>query len=228
MVGLEGKVEGWKKKSLELKVEKTPENAVVLTRTNIHTSWSWFENEIFSKHRIRVEALPMAANMTIFWCKKAEKDFLLKTQGPFLKEKNYQLLGRISEWTPFSHWEDVEIKAHNSWIGIEGLPLNAWNNKTLREIGDACGGLLEISVEASNLSFLFYDKIKVQGYSSGLIPPILELPLDNLKVNLGIFSLEDFDEEFGIRGFSSRLLKRREAGIKAADQASEEIFRRDF
>lgn len=75
---------------------------------------------------------------------------------------------------------NLEIKARNNWIGIEGLPLSAWNVQPLRNISEACGGMLEILSETLDLSFLFFmKKINVRGFSCGSISSLLEIPLDD-------------------------------------------------
>ncbi|EXC11724.1 hypothetical protein L484_020777 [Morus notabilis] len=67
----------------------------------------------------------------------------------------------MEPWSIFSPWEHVKIEARNSWIRIEGLPLNLWNAHAFKIIGEACGGLLEIAKDIVDQSFLLLAKIKV-------------------------------------------------------------------
>ena len=61
----------------------------------------------------------------------------------------------------------------NSWIGVEGLPLNLWNLDTFKSIGQTCGGLVEVTKETLDQSFLLYAKLKVKGYKKGFLYPIV-------------------------------------------------------
>ena len=76
-----------------------------------------------------------------------------------------------------------------SWIGIEGLPLQMWNIHVFKVIGEACGGFLEIAEEIKNKSFLGYAKIKVKGFESGLMNPVIKILCEGEKVCLGAFSI---------------------------------------
>ncbi|EXB42372.1 hypothetical protein L484_021964 [Morus notabilis] len=70
----------------------------------------------------------------------------------------------------------IEIEARNSWIGIEGLMLNLWNYHTLKVIGDACEGLLEIAKDTLNQMFL--------SSSTLIVPPLLLKEILNSKETL--------------------------------------------
>lgn len=87
------------------------------------------------------------------------------------------------------HWEYVEFEAKYSWIGVDGLPLNLWNLDTFKLIGEACGGLLEVSKETVDQSFLRFAKLKVKGQQNGFLDPIVEIPCEDVIIHVGLFSL---------------------------------------
>ena len=88
-----------------------------------------------------------------------------------------------------------------SWIGIEGLPLQMWNIHVFKVIGEACGGLLEVAKETMKKSYLGYAKIKIKGFESGLMNPVIEILCQGEKVCLGAFSVSG--PKGGVRGYRS-------------------------
>lgn len=49
------------------------------------------------------------------------------------------------------------------WIRILGLPRNMWSNKTFMQIGDRCGGSIEIEEEITLKNYLHWARIKIHG-----------------------------------------------------------------
>ena len=64
-----------------------------------------------------------------------------------------------------------------------------WNIHVFRVIGEAYGGFLEVAEETKDKIFLGYAKIKVKGFVSGLMNPVIEIPCEGDKVCLGVFSI---------------------------------------
>ena len=56
-------------------------------------------------------------------------------------------------------------------------------------IGGACGGLLEVAEETMKRSYMGYAKIKIKGFESGFMNPIIEILCEGVKVCLGAFSI---------------------------------------
>ncbi|KAG5598402.1 hypothetical protein H5410_029772 [Solanum commersonii] len=48
------------------------------------------------------------------------------------------------------------------WIRVVGLPLHLWSNSTFREIGDRCGGWLEMKEETCKKNHLRWARIRVK------------------------------------------------------------------
>ena len=67
--------------------------------------------------------------------------------------------------------------------------MNLWNLDNFKIIGEACGGLLEVTKETFDQSFLMYAKIKVKGHKSGFLYPIMEIPCEDEIIHAGLFSL---------------------------------------
>ena len=74
------------------------------------------------------------------------------------------------------HWEDIVFEGKNSWVGIEGIPLNWWNFHVFKVIGAKVKGLLKIDKETIDFSFINYAKIRVKGFNTGFLPFVLEMP----------------------------------------------------
>ena len=53
--------------------------------------------------------------------------------------------------------------------------------------GEAYGGLLEVAEETKDKSHLSYAKLKVKGFDSGLMHPVIELPCEGERLCLGVF-----------------------------------------
>ena len=93
----------------------------------------------------------MAADRAIFWClKKQELEGLLLK--PF-QLRSYKTNIKMARWKKDDHWQDLQIRVHYSWIGIEGLPLLMWNIHVFKVIGEACGGFLEVAVDTKKKLF---------------------------------------------------------------------------
>ena len=64
-----------------------------------------------------------------------------------------------------------------------------WNIHVFKVIGEAYGGFLEVAEETKNKTYLGYAKIKVKGFESGLINPVIEILCEGEKFCLGAFSI---------------------------------------
>ena len=134
-----------------------------------------------------MEVASLAADRAIIWCQNVEeKSSLLSSPFQF---SNGKIQIRLERWSPFVHWDNLQIHVNQSWIGIEGLPINMWNIHVSKVIGKSLGGLLEVAPKTRSLKFLKYAKIKVGGLEGGFMDPILEIFCQGLRVSLGIFSI---------------------------------------
>ena len=95
----------------------------------------------------------------------------------------------MNRWQKEDHWQNLKIGVRNSWIGIEGIPLLMWNIHMFKIIRKACGGLLEVAEETSNKSHLGFAKLRVKGFESRLMNPIIELLCEGERICLGVFSI---------------------------------------
>lgn len=113
-----------------------------------HLKWSWGTIiECLKKHlKSEVEVVAFVADRAICWLDDKEKEALLENPDLYAG-KNYSAM--VKPWKEV-HWEGIQIAASHSWIGIEGLPLNPWNEDIFRSIGEVCGGLLQIAEETLN------------------------------------------------------------------------------
>ena len=126
-------------------------------------------------------------NRAIIWCEHEDEISDLLSNPLQFSGGKYQI--KIERWNQFVHWDNIQIQVKQSWIGIEGLPINMWNIHVFKTIGKSLGGLLEVAPETKNFNFLRYAKIKVGGLEGGLMDPILEILCQGLRGCIGIFSI---------------------------------------
>ena len=195
--------------NLGLKEIKDWKMAVTIYRTNTKMSWGEISRNLEGITKRKSEVFQLAADRAVFWCWK-EKEL----HGLLLKPdqlSSYITSVKMVRWSKDDHWFNLQIGVRYSWIGIEGLPLQMWNNHVFKVIGEACGGLLEIAEDTKNKSFLGYAKIKVKGHVSGLMNPVIETWCQGEKVCLGAFSLKGaYGGQYGYRsaGLTTRAVLR--------------------
>ena len=163
--------------------------AVVVYRNTKYLSWGEISKRIQTKFRRAVGLVSLAADRAILWCLDEEEVSSLISKPLQFSKGRHQV--RIERWNMYAHWDNLQIHVHQSWIGIEGLPLNMWNIHVFKIIGKSLGGLLEVAPETKALTFLKYAKIRVGGLEGGFMDPILEILCQGVRVSLGLFAIED-------------------------------------
>ena len=178
--------QGWQGNEQQARDWKT---ALVAYRNTIHLSWGEIRKWVEIKIRRAVGVVSLAADRAIIWCQNEEEiSSILSNPLQFSNGKNHVKLER---WNQLAHWDSLQIHVKQSWIGIEGLPINMWNFHVFKIIGKSLGGILEVAPETRTLNFLKYAKIKVGGLEEGFMDPIIEILCQGLRVLLGIFPILD-------------------------------------
>ena len=173
--------------------------AVTVYRSNTRMSWGEIRGKVESITKRGAEVLQIAADRAIFWVQKEQEiEGLLAKLNQLSTYKTTVTMGR---WRKEDHWQNLQISARYSWIGIEGILLTMWNFQVFEAIREACGGLLEIAKETVNKTYLGFAKIKVKGFHSGLMNPIVEIMCEGEKVCLGAFAI--IGPKWGVRGYRS-------------------------
>ncbi|KAM1588823.1 hypothetical protein FF1_027856 [Malus domestica] len=77
-------------------------------------------------------------------------------------------------------WESIKpserkVVSYGGWIALEGLPPHLWTSDFFHEIGDACGGLVEIDRKTADFEFLLEAKIRIKQNNTGFIPEFVEV-----------------------------------------------------
>lgn len=118
---------------------------MVVIKRSVDAKWKVVMDLLHSRLSQNVEMVCMAADRVVVWCNdEAERSMSLTGKSLFYRRN---IIARMEPWSIFSHWEHVQIEARNSWIGVEGLPLNLWNVHAFKVTCEACGGLLEVAKE---------------------------------------------------------------------------------
>ena len=193
-----------------LKETKDWKLAVTIHRTNTKMSWGVISRKLEGITKRKSVVFQMAADRAVFWCWKEEELNGLMLKPDQLSSINTYV--KMVRWSKDDHWFNLQIRVQHSWIGIEGMPLQMWNIHVFKVIGEACGGLLEIAEETKEKSFLGYAKIKVKGFESGLMNPVIVILCEGEKVCLGAFSIRGpYGGQYGYRsaGIATRAILRK-------------------
>lgn len=67
------------------------------------------------------------------------------------------------------------VPSYGGWIKIQNLPLDRWNEETLRFIGNSCGGYIEASKKTLSRLDLMEATIRVTKNPTGFIPATILL-----------------------------------------------------
>ena len=173
--------------------------AITVYRSNTKMSWKEISRKLEAIIKRKPEVNQVAADRAIFWCFGGEELNGLLFKPEQLSSHNTYV--KMDNWKKEDHWENLQIGVRYGWIGIEGLPLQMWNIHVFKVIGEACGGLLEVAEETLKKSYLGFAKIKIKGFESGLMNPIIEILCQGEKVCLGAFSISG--PKGGVRGYRS-------------------------
>ena len=181
--------------------------AVVIFKDRSHISWGLVKEQMQKKLGKIIDVVPITDDRAVVWCKNENEFKYVLKKGDLFRGRMF--IGKIKKWNMYMHWEFTQIEARDSWIGVEGLPLNLWNMEIFKMIGEACGGLLEVASETNNISFLKYAKLKVKGFSSGFLHPIVEVPCGKEIIHVGLFSLGACKDKIGdLLGQTKRMMAR--------------------
>ena len=183
--------------------------AVLAVRWSAFTPWSRIRTGMTRFFKNFNGLTPYSADRAIIWCNSIEDKFHLEGMG-FC---NIPGLGKVSfeKWKPVFQFRNLKTVCTNSWIGIEGLPINLWNVHVFKDIGQRCGGLLDIAKCTKDLSFLSYAIVRLRGNKSGFIQEQFEINGWGTKIGLKTFSLKDRNPRFhGVQNFQ-------ECGSKVED-----------
>ncbi|KAM2879274.1 hypothetical protein FF1_014790 [Malus domestica] len=88
-------------------------------------------------------------------------------------------------------WESIKpserkVVSYGGWIALEGLPPHLWTSDFFHEIGDACGGLVEIDRKTADFEFLLEAMIRIKQNNTGFIPEFVEVADGDLVVRVKI------------------------------------------
>ena len=179
-------------------IKKDWRRAVIVVRFSTLLSWRNIHFRLSKIFKIQHDINPIAANKAVIWSTCDEEKRRLEKMGFF----NIPGVGkfRTERWNTENQFIDNKIECRSSWVGIEGLPLNMWNKHFFNQIGEKCGGLLDIANSTADLSRLSFAKLKLQGNQWGLIPERLDLYCWRKIFQIKLFSLKgSFSSTQGIR-----------------------------
>ncbi|TYK24535.1 hypothetical protein E5676_scaffold266G00770 [Cucumis melo var. makuwa] len=149
------------------------ERTVVLTRRFFHDDWERIVEKLNEQLDTTVRYKPFHADKALIYFKNEEQAKLL------CKNKGWTTVGRFyvkfEEWSQKTHASPKVIPSYGGWIKVRGVPLHAWNLESFIQIGDACGGFVEVAKETRELTDIFEASIKIKDNYSGFIPAYIKL-----------------------------------------------------
>ncbi|KAF4374275.1 hypothetical protein F8388_016260 [Cannabis sativa] len=176
--------------------EKDWKKAVIMFRDNSGLSWSCIFYNISRELGRKLQVSQLFDDRVIIWCNNETE------VENFVEIGNWFIPGTGDTRVSFKRWSaeeqnrDIKIECRGSWIGVKGLPLNLWNMKIMRKIGDLCGGLLDIEKDTAKMNFLNHLRIKLEGDNKGFVPEFLHFEFENSVIKLELFKLNDLGYKF--------------------------------
>ena len=141
--------------------------AVLVFRFSISMSWRSIKDGLTKLLNVYHDLTPLAADRAVLWCDNELDMIKMEKLGRcFLPEIG---VVKLQRWNPHLQMNNSKIVCSNSWLGIEGLPLNMWNKNVFKVIGRKCGGLLDIANCTEELTCLTQAVVKLKGNSGGFI-----------------------------------------------------------
>uniref|UniRef100_A0A9I9CJ01 DUF4283 domain-containing protein n=1 Tax=Cucumis melo TaxID=3656 RepID=A0A9I9CJ01_CUCME len=149
------------------------ERTVVLTRRFFHDDWEKIVEKLNEQLDTTVRYKPFHADKALICFKNEEQANLI------CKNKGWTTVGRFyvkfEEWNQKAHASPKVIPSYGGWIKVRGVPLHAWNLESFTQIGDACGGFIEVAKETRELTDIIEASIRIKDNYSGFIPAFIKL-----------------------------------------------------
>ncbi|KAG5619929.1 hypothetical protein H5410_005147 [Solanum commersonii] len=89
-------------------------------------------------------------------------------------------------WKPTTGCWPTEVRRDWVWIRLLGLPMNLWSQKVFKEIGNLCGGYIEMEKETSLKNHLHWARIKVKG-DGKRIPREVEITCNDFTYTISVW-----------------------------------------
>ena len=168
--------------------------AVLVFRFTSSVSWCSIKEGLSSLLNAHHELTPLAADRAILWFANENDRIRTKLLGRVIIPGVGEV--KLERWNPESQLKDPKIVCSNSWMGIEGLPLNLWNKHVFKVIGSKCGGLLDIATCTEDLTFLNQALLKLKGKKGGFLQERLEIFCWGKRLSIKLVP-----SNFGVSGF---------------------------
>ena len=174
--------------------KKNWRDEVLVFRFTTFKSWNSIQSGLTKMLNFHRELTPLAADRAVLWCVNEEDKRKMEQLGlcfiPHVGEVKFV------RWNPEAQLKNKIFFCSNSWMGIEGLPLNMWNKHVFKVIGRQCGGLLDIARCTLDFTCLIHAEIKLKGREGGLIPESMEVFCWGKKVQIKFFILNNYFSRF--------------------------------
>uniref|UniRef100_A0A803PX19 DUF4283 domain-containing protein n=1 Tax=Cannabis sativa TaxID=3483 RepID=A0A803PX19_CANSA len=137
--------------------------AVIMFRDNSGLSWSCIFYNLSRELGRKLQVSQMFDDRTIIWCRDENEVVYFLEKGIWSIPGTGDTKVSFKRWSVEEQNRDIKVECRGSWIGVKGLPLNIWNMKVFRKIGDLCGGLLDVEKDTAEMNFLHHLRIKLEG-----------------------------------------------------------------
>lgn len=86
---------------------------------------------------------PFHADKAILYLQNPDYSHLLFKNKGWVTVGNFYV--KFERWDFEMHAAPKLVPSYGGWVKFRGIPLHAWNMKTFIQIGEACGGFIEVS-----------------------------------------------------------------------------------
>ncbi|TYK05762.1 cleavage and polyadenylation specificity factor subunit 1 [Cucumis melo var. makuwa] len=133
---------------------------VVLTRRYFHDDWEKIVEKLKDQLDHPISYKPFHADKALIFFKDKEQANLI------CKNKGWTTVGwfyvKFEEWNQKAHASSKVVPSYGGWIKVRGIPLHAWNLESFIQIGDACGGYIDVVRETRELTNLIEAFIRIK------------------------------------------------------------------
>lgn len=95
------------------------------------------------------------------------------------KNRGWTTMGRF--YVKFEKWNQEKyvtpklVSSYGGWINFRGIPLHAWNLDSFIQIGDVCGGYIDVAREIRDMNEIIEASIRIKDTYTGFIRAFINL-----------------------------------------------------
>lgn len=153
------------------------ENIVVLSRRFFHDDWASIINKMKELNDYVASYNPFHADKALVYMPNEEQAKLLCMNKGWVTIGGYYV--KFEQWSTDKHATPKLTPSYGGWVSFRGVPLHAWNYNTFIQIGNVCGGFIEVAKHTWRKLDIIEASIKIKENYSGFIPASISILDEN-------------------------------------------------